>query len=178
MLDRAPMAVDCDEDTGFDPLYAYAETLDLVERLYHLRLDVIRDELRRLGVAGIAPGQALLVFRIGSRELTATELMQRGCYHGSNVSYTLRKLIDGGFLRQRTHTTDARSVLVSLTQRGTEMRDLIAGLFERHAEEIDIGGRLGHRQLEALVSALRSLERFWAEQRLQERWEPSRALPG
>ena len=170
MLDRAPMALDCDEDAGFGPRRAYPETLDLVERLHHLRLEVIRDELRRLGINGITPGQALLVFRIGPRELTATELMQRGCYLGSNASYTLRKLVESGFLRQRGHTTDGRSVLVSLTSRGRELRDVIIALFERHAEEMDVGGHLGHPQLETLVSALQSLERFWTEQRLRERW--------
>ena len=170
MLDRAPMAMDFDEDASFDLGRAYGETLELLERLHHLRLEVIRDELRRLGIAGITPGQALLVFRIGPRELTATELMQRGCYHGSNASYTLRKLIESGFLRQRHHSSDGRSVLVSLTERGRELRDVIAALFEHHAEELEAGGRLGHPQLEALVSTLQALERFWAEQRLRQRW--------
>ncbi len=169
MLDRAPMAMDCDEDAGFDPLRPYAETLDLLERLHRLCLEVIKDELRQHGLMEVTPVQALLLFRIGDRELTASEITSRGCYHGTNISYTLGKLVEGDFLRQRPNTADGRSMLISLTDRGRIIRDVIAALFERHTDEMD-AGRLDHRQLEALAGTLRSLERFWTERHLHERW--------
>ena len=42
--------------------------------------------------------QALLLYNIGDKELTAGELRTRGYYLGSNVSYNLKKLVEIGFL--------------------------------------------------------------------------------
>ena len=42
--------------------------------------------------------QALLLYNIGDKELTAGELRTRGYYLGSNVSYNLKKLVEMGFL--------------------------------------------------------------------------------
>jgi hypothetical protein len=58
----------------------------LVERLHRRLLDVIKDEFDRRGLANINSVQALLLYNIGDKELTAGELRTRGYYLGSNVS--------------------------------------------------------------------------------------------
>ena len=68
----------------------YLESLHLVERLHRRLLDVIKDEFDRNGRSDINAIQALLLFNIGSSELTAGELRSRGYYLGSNVSYNLK----------------------------------------------------------------------------------------
>src|SRR5665213_2356043 len=65
----------------------YLEALTLVERLHRRLLDVIKDEFDRRGRADINSVQALLLYNIGDKELTAGELRTRGYYLGSNVSY-------------------------------------------------------------------------------------------
>ena len=81
----------------------YLEALTLVERLHRRLLDVIKDEFDRRGRADINSVQALLLYNIGDKELTAGELRTRGYYLGSNVSYNLKKLVELGFLdHQRT----------------------------------------------------------------------------
>src|SRR5205085_12060200 len=76
----------------------YLEALTLVERLHRRLLDVIKDEFDRRSRADINSVQALLLYNIGEKELTAGELRTRGYYLGSNVSYTLKQLVETGFL--------------------------------------------------------------------------------
>ena len=76
----------------------YHEALTLVERLHRRLLDVIKDEFDRRGRADINSVQALLLYNIGDKELTAGELRTRGYYLGSNVSYNLKKLVEMAFL--------------------------------------------------------------------------------
>lgn len=166
MFDRVPEEPSSGSDRETDSHVSYLEAISLVEGLHRLRLEVVKDELRRLGIAGITSTQALLLFRIGHRELTAGELTSRGCYHGSNVSYTLSKLVEGGFLQTRRHAADGRAVLISLTVRGRGVRDAVAELFRRHADELDAGQYLTAGALGDLGRALRALERFMSERRL------------
>ena len=58
----------------------YLESLDLVERLHRLLLDVIKDEFERVWMIEKNLGQALLVFNIGDNEVTAGELKTRAYY--------------------------------------------------------------------------------------------------
>lgn len=73
---------------GTEFLGSYLETLTMVERLHRPLLDVIKDEFERLGLLDINSVRALLLFNIGENEVTAGELKSRGCYQGSNVSYS------------------------------------------------------------------------------------------
>ena len=92
----------------------YLEALTLVERLHRRLLDVIKDEFDRRGRADINSVQALLLYNIGDKELTAGELRTRGYYLGSNVSYNLKKLVELGFLdHQRSASIAARSASAS-----------------------------------------------------------------
>jgi DNA-binding MarR family transcriptional regulator len=100
----------------------YLEALTLVERLHRRLLDVIKDEFDRRGRADINSVQALLLYNIGDKELTAGELRTRGYYLGSNVSYNLKKLVELGFLDHQRSRVDRRSVRIRLTAQGQEIR--------------------------------------------------------
>src|SRR5256885_13763300 len=110
----------------------YLETLSLVERLHRQLLDVIKDELERRGELEVNSVQALMLFNIGLQELTAAELRTRGHYLGSNVSYNLKKLVEGGYIHHERSEVDRRSVLVRLTRKGEAFPDHLRELFERH----------------------------------------------
>jgi DNA-binding MarR family transcriptional regulator len=96
----------------------YLEALNLVERVHHQLLDVIKDEFERRGRADVNSVQALLLYNIGEKELTARELHTRGYYLGSNVSYNLKKLVELGFLDHQRSRTDRRSVRIKLADKG------------------------------------------------------------
>src|SRR6201747_2217089 len=142
----------------------YLETLNLVERLHRQLLDVIKDELDRRDEREINSVQALLLFNIGDQELTAGELRTRGHYLGSNVSYNLKKLVESGYIHHERSDVDRRSVHVSLTEKGCEIRDIVTKLFDRHLESIEAVGNVTGQDFEDLNTSLRRLERFWLDQ--------------
>lgn len=142
----------------------YLDSLALVERLHRLLLDVIKDEFERLGVLEVNAVQALLLFNVGDHEVTAGELKSRGYYQGSNVSYNLKKLVEMGYMHHQRCEVDRRSVRVRLTEKGRSVRDVVAGLFARHAEGLRERGILGAGGIDEVNESLRRLERFWSDQ--------------
>ncbi len=143
---------------------SYLDSLALVERLHRLLLDVIKDEFERVGVLEINAVQALLLFNVGDNEVTAGELKTRGYYQGSNVSYNLKKLVEMGFMHHQRCEIDRRSVRVRLTQKGRGIRDLVAALFERHAEGLQSKGVLSFDGIDQITTSLRRVERYWTDQ--------------
>ncbi|MEO3998772.1 MarR family winged helix-turn-helix transcriptional regulator [Mesorhizobium sp. CAU 1732] len=139
----------------------YLESLQLVERLHRRLLDVIKDEFDRNGRSDINSIQALLLFNIGSAELTAGELRSRGYYLGSNVSYNLKKLVDLGFINHQRSRVDRRSVRVSLTPKGQEVADVVGKLYERHVGSIEQVGGINSEEFQQMNRALQRLDRFW-----------------
>ena len=152
------------EGTQHAVLSGYLESLALLERLHRLLLDVIKDEFERLGVLEVNPVQALLLFNIGDREVTAGELKTRGYYQGSNVSYNLKKLVELGYMHHQRSEVDRRSVRVRLTQRGRKIHAIVQGLFARHAADLDGRGVLTLDAIDSVNGALKRIERFWADQ--------------
>lgn len=147
-----------------DFVAGYLEALALVERLHRLLLDVIKDEFERLGILEVNPVQALLLFNIGDNEVTAGELKSRGYYQGSNVSYNLKKLVELGYMHHKRCEIDRRSVRVRLTEKGREIRDIVAALFARHADGLRKLDLLGPDGFETINGALRRMERYWSDQ--------------
>jgi DNA-binding MarR family transcriptional regulator len=150
--------------TAPDFMSGYLDSLTLVERLHRLLLDVIKDEFERLGLLEINAVQGLLLFNIGDNEATAGELKTRGYYQGSNVSYNLKKLVEMGYMHHQRCEIVRRAVRVRLTEKGREVRDAVEDLFMRHADGIRHTGVLSDAGLLEIVSTLKRIERYWAEQ--------------
>lgn len=139
----------------------YHETLQLVERLHRRLQDVVKDEFDRSGRDDINAVQAILLFNIGDSELTAGELRSRGYYLGSNVSYNVKKLAQDGFIHHRKSKADKRSVRISLTDRGTEVAEAVAELYERHIASIEAVGGIDAEEFQRMNRAMQRLDRFW-----------------
>lgn len=142
----------------------YLQALRLVERLHRLLLDVIKDEFDRLGQSELNSVQALLVYNIGTAELTAGELKTRGYYLGSNVSYNLKKLVEMGYIHHKRSETDRRSVRVSLTDRGQAVNKVVSDLYQRQLQSLEAVGEISERDMRLLNLSLMRLERFWSDQ--------------
>jgi DNA-binding MarR family transcriptional regulator len=142
----------------------YLQALRLVERLHRLLLDVIKDEFDRVGSTEINSVQALLIYNIGSAELTAGELKTRGYYLGSNVSYNLKKLVDMGYIHHKRSETDRRSVRVSLTDKGQEAWQHVNELYHRQLQSLGAIAEITERDMRGLNLSLMRLERFWSDQ--------------
>ncbi|UTD28844.1 transcriptional regulator LdtR [Bradyrhizobium sp. WD16] len=142
----------------------YLEALTLVERLHRRLLDVIKDEFDRRGRADINSVQALLLYNIGDKELTAGELRTRGYYLGSNVSYNLKKLVEMGFLDHQRSRVDRRSVRIRLTAQGQEIRRIVEALYQKHVKTVEQVGGISGEEFATLNKSLHRLERFWTDQ--------------
>jgi DNA-binding MarR family transcriptional regulator len=142
----------------------YLEALTLVERLHRRLLDVIKDEFDRRGRSDINSVQALLLYNIGDKELTAGELRTRGYYLGSNVSYNLKKLVELGFLDHQRSRVDRRSVRIRLTAQGQEVRKIVDSLYQKHVKTVEQVGGISGEEFATLNKSLHRLERFWTDQ--------------
>jgi DNA-binding MarR family transcriptional regulator len=143
---------------------SYLEALMLVERLHRRLLDVIKDEFDRRGRADVNAVQALLIYNIGEKELTAGELRTRGYYLGSNVSYNLKKLVEMGYLDHQRSRIDRRSVRIKLTEKGREVRDIVDTLYQKHVRMVEQAGGINGDEFATLNRSLHRLERFWTDQ--------------
>src|ERR1700733_12572773 len=142
----------------------YLEALTLVERLHRRLLDVIKDEFDRRGRADINSVQALLLYNIGDKELTAGELRTRGYYLGSNVSYNVKKLVEMGYLHHARSRVDRRSVRISLTDKGRDVHKIVVTLYEKHAMTVEQIGGVMTDDFQKMNQSLARLERFWTDQ--------------
>lgn len=157
---RNRVPVDQDPNLGSE----YVQSLQLIERLHRLLLDVVKDEFDRTGSSDLNAVQALLLYNMGDNELTAGELKSRGFYMGSNVSYNLKKLVDMGYVDYERSETDKRSVRVSLSAKGRQAAEVVQRLYQRQLGSVEAVAQVTSGELQGLNKALARLERFWTDQ--------------
>lgn len=146
------------------PPHPYLETTTLIQRANRRLLEVVEDALRRTGCAEINAVQAILIYNIGDKELTAGELGGRDHYLGTNVSHSIKKLNRLGIIDHRRSEDDARVVHIKLTDKGQEVRDIIVALYGKHMRTVEQLGGVSAEQFAALNRTLMRLERFWGDQ--------------
>ncbi len=140
----------------------YIELTLLIERLHRRFLDVLRIELKSIGVRDINGVQALMLTNIGDGEIIIRDLIERGYYQGSNVSYNIKKLTDYGYLDQERAQHDKRAVTVKLTDKGRKVVDGIRAMEEKNG--IRFADTIGNGEsVTEAADVLRKLERTWDE---------------
>lgn len=142
----------------------YLEALQHIERLHRTLLDVINDEFERVGMHDLNAVQALLLYNMGEKELTAGELKSRGYYLGSNVSYNLKKLVEMGYVDYKKCEADRRSVRVSLSPKGEDACEVVNDLYRRQLRSVESVGQVSRDDFRSLNKSLTRLERFWSDQ--------------
>lgn len=140
----------------------YLELVQLIERLHRLFLDVLRTEIKRMGIRDLNGVQALLLANIGDEEIVIRDLIDRGYYQGSNVSYNVKKLTDMGYLEQERAEHDKRSVSIRLTDKARDVVNRIHLLEERNAGALNVPDSNG-ADLEQVCRTLQRLERTWSD---------------
>ena len=138
----------------------YLELTRLIERLHRRFLDLLRAELNRLGIRDINSVQALLLANIGSEQIAIRDLVERGYYQSSNVSYNIKKLTEMGYLAQERSIHDRRSVSIQLTGKALKVVEEIRTLEEKIAGELDDEDN-GCDEITIICQGLRRVERIW-----------------
>jgi len=125
-------------------------------------LDVLRAELARIDVHDLNAVQALLLSNIGDEEIVIRDLVERGYYQGSNVSYNIKKLSEMGYLEQERSSHDKRSVRIKLTDKALMVVAKIKELEESNASAI-AGANISETDIEKSADTLRKIERIWTD---------------
>ena len=137
----------------------YGETINLIERLHRRFLDVLRAELERIGIGDINNVQGLLLSNIGEEEVSVGDLVSRGYYLGSNVTYNLKRLVEAGYVEQERSERDRRVVRIRLSQKGRDLCRHISVMLREQSQALSENPKL--RPLDELNAQLRDLEIFW-----------------
>jgi DNA-binding MarR family transcriptional regulator len=140
----------------------YFDIIRLIERLHRHFLDVLRTDLRRLGVEDINAVQALLLYNIGENEVVIRDLKDHGYYQGSNVSYNIKALTECGYLMQERSPHDRRSVRLKLTDKGMELCNAVRKLQDDLATALG-GSEDTLKALEDTRNTMQLLERTWTD---------------
>ncbi len=92
-------------------------------------------------------------------EVSIRELVDRGYYIGSNVTYNVRHLVDTGYLMQNRSERDQRSVRIHATEKGRELCQGLREMEMRHASSINVESE----DADSARNYLRGLERVWSD---------------
>ena len=154
---RPPPGTPDDAPSGFR--HSYMESVRLIEQLHRRYLEVVQTELKTQGVDDINNVQALMILHIGTDELAVTDLLKRGYYLASNVSYNVRKLAETGYLVQSRSTADRRSIRLRLTDRGKALHERLTDMIDRQVLALTDVTSL--QELQSAAQAFRGLGDFW-----------------
>jgi DNA-binding MarR family transcriptional regulator len=139
----------------------FLEAVVLAERLHRQFMEFLQLELDALKLRDINNVRAMIVINIGLAEMTASELLWRGCYLGSNVSYNLRKLTETGYVAQARSAHDRRVTMVRNSAKGVALCSL---LNERVAARLDVLAKTGLKSEDVAKArwSLMGLQQFCA----------------
>ncbi|TVR97710.1 MAG: MarR family transcriptional regulator [Rhodospirillales bacterium] len=140
----------------------YLDLIRTIERLHRRFLDVLRSELNRLGIRDINGVQALLLANVGEEAVAIRDLVDRGYYQGSNVSYNIKKLSQMGYLEQNRSPHDRRSISITLTPKALEVVKAVQDLEERIAKGLGEQS-IKTQDMAAAIRTLRHVERAWTD---------------
>jgi DNA-binding MarR family transcriptional regulator len=144
----------------------YLETVQLMERLHRQFLELVQIELTASKTDDVNSVQSLILHAIGRDEVLVGDLIHRGYYLGTNVSYNVRKLVEGGYLLQERSAHDRRALKLRQTAKGQRLCERLDRVFDDHVRELESGA-----MIDALTSAsgvLQNLSNFWSRLRAVE----------
>ncbi len=141
--------------------FNHLELVRVIERMYRRYLDRLRVDLIRIGSDDISPSHAMLLFTIGDDDLSVRDLMDRGHYLGSNASYSLKQLVQSGYVDRTASERDRRSARIRLTEKGKQLCRTIKAADEVNQAHL-VQSEADLRSLEQTFAVLRKLEVLWA----------------
>jgi len=125
-------------------------------------MDVVKKDLEGLKIRDINNVQSIMLFSIGDTMLSVGDLILSGVYIGSNVSYHVKRMVENGYLTQEHSRYDRRVSHVRVTDKGRKLREELTMTHQRRIDLLsDVA--LSSDELQAAMSVLRLLDRFWTD---------------
>ncbi len=141
---------------------SYLTVIQLLPQIHRHFLDVIKKDLEVLKIFDINNVQSIMLFNIGDTELSVGDLTLRGVYIGSNVSYHVKKMVENGYLTQKHSPYDRRVSHIRVTEKGRKLREELMMAHQRRIDELSQLA-LSSEEIQAAISVLRRLDRFWTD---------------
>jgi DNA-binding MarR family transcriptional regulator len=138
----------------------HLDVVRMIERLHRRYLDLVRVELTRNGINDLSPSQVMMLLTIGAEELSVRDLIDRGYYLGSNASYSLKRLVETGYVDRTTSERDRRSACIRLSEKGHKLCDMIKQIDEVYHQLIT-STEEELRDLQTTHRTLKRLEQAW-----------------
>lgn len=145
------------ESTGVTHL----EIVRVIERLHRRSLDLVRADLIEAGIDDLSPSQVMMLFTIGSNELSVRDLIERGYYLGSNASYSLKRLVEAEYVIRTASERDRRSARIRLSEKGRALCDLIRRN-DKAYQQLVARNEAEMRDLETTFRTLKRIEQTWS----------------
>lgn len=143
----------------------YFSSINMIERLYRLSLEVIKLELNKMGIHDINNAQCVVLCRLGKRKIITKDAVNLGYYLGSNFTYNLKKMVKNGYLIQEKGTADGRETNLCLSEKGIKLYNDINKVFENHLssfkEFVTSDGKNNDNMFIDLYTHFYNFEKFW-----------------
>jgi DNA-binding MarR family transcriptional regulator len=140
----------------------YLNVIQLLPKIHRQFMDVVKKDLEGLRIHDINNVQSIMLFSIGDTTLSVGDLLLSGAYIGSNVSYHVKKMVENGYLTQEHSLYDRRVSHVRVTDKGRKLREELTMTHQRRIDLLsDVA--LSSDELQAAMSVLRLLDRFWTD---------------
>jgi DNA-binding MarR family transcriptional regulator len=139
----------------------HIEIVRAIERLHRRSLDLVRADLIQAGVDDLSPSQVMMLFTIGTGELSVRDLIERGYYLGSNASYSLKRLVEAEYIVRTASERDRRSARIRLSEKGRRLCEMIKQI-DKSYHEIITRSEEEIQDLEITIRTLKRLEQTWS----------------
>jgi len=141
---------------------SYLNVIQLLPQIHRQFMEVIKKDLEGIKINDINNVQSIMLFNIGDTTLSIGDLTLSGVYIGSNVSYHVKKMVENGYLIQEHSAYDRRVSHVRVTEKGRKLREELTMTHQRRIDLLaDVA--LSSDELQAAMSVLRLLDRFWSD---------------
>jgi DNA-binding MarR family transcriptional regulator len=139
----------------------HIEIVRVIERLHRRSLDLVRADLIEAGIDDLSPSQVMMLFTIGSSELSVRDLIERGYYLGSNASHSLKRLVEAEYVIRTASERDRRSARIRLSDKGRELCDMIRRN-DKTYHQLVARNEAEMRDLETTFRTLKRIEQAWS----------------
>jgi MarR family transcriptional regulator, exopolysaccharide II synthesis transcriptional activator len=137
----------------------YMHMAQMIGRLHRRYLEVLTADLGRAGAGDMTAAQFMILFAIGAGEPSIGDIVERGHYSGSNVTASVKRLAEAGYVERESARRDRRVARIRLTSKA---KRLLAAVGETTANRHRrISGAAESGDLADFARTLERLDLFW-----------------
>ena len=114
----------------------YFQLIRLCENTYKTFLESLKDALFDLKINNLSPIQALIILNLGENEVNVNDLVKRGYYGGTSVSYNLNCLVENGFMLSQGDPEDRRLRKISLSEKGINVFNKLSNVIDEQNKSV------------------------------------------